>query len=118
MLHRLWHLFFRALGPPYQKVLCAERRSHSRSTHIFSIWLQQPGLRIVRKVSGKDLRAQPFLQIGLSHGKENFASFDKVARHPIGAAAVDLFFAAVGKVEDTAVFEKASHDASHANSLA
>lgn len=44
------------------------------------------------------------------YGRDDFDPAIKVAVHPIGAACVDLLFAAVGKVEDAAVFQQATDD--------
>src|SRR4030088_299719 len=42
----------------------------------------------------------------------------QIARHPIGAAEVDLRLAAVLEIKDSAVFEKTAHDTAHADAFA
>src|ERR1700716_2311123 len=42
----------------------------------------------------------------------------QIARHPVGAAEVDLRLAAVLEVKDAAVLEKPAHDTAHADAVA
>src|SRR5207237_9113834 len=49
---------------------------------------------------------------------EHLDTLVEIARHPVGAANVDLLVAAVGEVVDAAVLQKSSHDASDTNVIA
>ncbi len=50
--------------------------------------------------------------------KQDFHALVQIARHPVGAAEVDLRLAAVLEVKDAAVLEEPAHDAAHADAVA
>ena len=50
--------------------------------------------------------------------EQDFHALMQIARHPIGAAEVDLRLAAVLEVKDSAVLEEPPHDAAHADAVA
>src|SRR5438309_6212177 len=49
--------------------------------------------------------------------KHDFHTLVEIAGHPVGAAEIDLFLAAVGEMENATVLEKAAHNAAHANTV-
>src|SRR5437660_6634955 len=50
--------------------------------------------------------------------EQDFHALMQIARHPIGAAEVDLRLAAVLEVKDSAVLKEPPHDAAHADAVA
>src|SRR6202040_1924219 len=50
--------------------------------------------------------------------EQDFHALVQIARHPVGAAEIDLRLAAVLEVKDSAVLKKSAHDTAHADAVA
>src|ERR1044072_7808929 len=89
------------------------RAGHSRG--VTSVGLEFASFRIVGEISVNQDVAQETLRFGIGNGGDYFDAMFQVTPHPVGTADVDLFVAAVGKPEHTAVLEETADDAAHAN---
>src|SRR5437763_2826386 len=81
---------------------------------VLAVGAEHACLHVVAQVRREQNVLQVFFQPRVVDGHERLDSPVEVARHPVGAARVDLLFAAVREVEDAAVFEEATDDASDA----
>ena len=86
--------------------------------HVGAVRLQQTRLRVVSQIGLQYLAADTVLQHWVLNGKDGLHAFVQISRHPIGAAQIDFLFAAIGKVKYPLVFQKASHNAAHADVIA
>ena len=86
--------------------------------NIAAILLQQARFHVVSQVSFQDLLAHALAQQLILDGENHFHALVQIARHPVRAAHVNFLLAAVGKVKNAAVLEKAAHNAAHPNVVA
>ena len=89
-------LFFCNFRQAHQVILDRKWRTALRRTNVFSVGLQKACLHVVIQIGLQDLIAQTLLQVRLADWKDHLAALDQVARHPVGAAAIDFVFAAIG----------------------
>src|SRR5581483_2814441 len=78
---------------------------------IVAVQQQPPSLDIVAQADIQHLFLEVVLQSRVFDGHENFDAAIQVALHPVGAADVDVFGAAVFEIDDAAMLKKASDDA-------
>src|SRR5215469_11192070 len=90
--------------------LLARLRYPSR---ICPIRLHFAGFDIVSQINLQYVVAQISHQAAVFHREKHLHSPDEIARHQIGAAEKNLIAAAIVKVIDSSVLQKASNDADH-----
>jgi len=88
------------------------------SANIAGIVEQDSRLAVVAEIGIKNFVANPVAQHLVAERHEHFDALVEITGHPVSAAHVDLFLAAVGEVIDPAVFEKTSHNTAHSDVLA
>src|ERR1035438_8581791 len=113
-----------------QEILCAERGSTRRRTavaravqrlprpHVGCIFQQDSRLAVVGQVRVENFMTHAFPEHLISEPYEHFDPLVQIARHPVCTTHVNLFFAAVGEIEDPTVLEEASHNAAHVDVVA
>ncbi len=77
-----------------------------------------PGFASIREIGRENFIADALAERGIFEGENHFDAFVEIAGHPIGAAEKHLRLAAIFKIVDAAVFEKAADDAAHADAAA
>src|SRR4051812_22671221 len=97
-------------------------QSHVRRTHLalrlalhpFTVRVEIPRLAVVFQ-TGLEQAAQTLLKLWRLDGDRRFDAPQKVARHPVGGADVELVAAGVVKVPDARVLEEPADDARDAD---
>ena len=112
-----------------EKILGIECGSASRRTlapsarrlpgaQVAAVLLQKSCFHIVGEVCSQNLMYHAVAQQRILKREQDFHALMQIARHPIGAAEVDLRLAAVLEVKDSAVLKEPPHDAAHADAVA
>src|SRR5271167_2745958 len=86
--------------------------------NVGSVTQQDAGLAVIRQVDIENLAAHALTQELVAQRHQNFDTLVEIARHPVGAADIDFFFAAIAEVVDPAVLQKTSHNAAYADAVA
>jgi hypothetical protein len=90
----------------------------SRYAAISPIRSESPGTLIIFEGQTEQFGYNAFPQAAVGQWEHGFDTAEEIARHPIRAAKKYAWLAAVLKIENPAVFEKAIHDAPHFDVLA
>ena len=88
-----------------------------RRTYFPSAW-RMPRLDIVGQAGFQDFVPHPVPQLAVLHWEDGFNAAEKIARHPVRAAQENLRLAAVLKIINPAVLQKAVHHAAHRDVVA
>src|ERR1700732_4456796 len=80
---------------------------------IFAIPVKKAGFHIVSQISRQDFILDAQLKRWIEHRAQYLNTLIEVARHPVCAGDINLFIAAVLKVEDPAMLQKTPYDAAH-----
>lgn len=70
-----------------------------RHAFIGAIVLEDPGLGVVCEAAHKPFLYYPVLEAFVLDRKAGFDAMEEVSSHPVGAAEVDLFFAAIQEIK-------------------
>ena len=93
-------------------------RTQPPDPFVSAVSQQNPRFQSVGEITLENLMQHPLPQHRVLDRDEHFDPLVEVARHPVGAAQVDLFVAAVREIKDAAVLEESPDDAAHANTVA
>src|SRR5262249_38984601 len=88
------------------------------SACIASVAIQDTGFGGIRKIAQQDLFIDPPAQLRIVQREHHFDAFVKVARHPVGAAQVNLRFAGILEVVNPAVLKEPADDAAYPDAVA
>src|SRR5215471_7594333 len=88
------------------------------SARVLSVVIQDTGLGGIRKVAQQDLFINPPAQLEIVNGEHHFDTFIEVARHPVGTAQVNLWFAGVLEVVNATVLQEPADDAAYPYAMA
>src|ERR1700686_3216023 len=114
----------------HQEILCTEGSGARRRAAVSSPaqWLPGPyvsrifeknaRLAVIGQVRVKNFMVYPLPQHFIAQWHQHFYALVQIARHPVGSADVNLFVAAIGKVENAAVLQEAAHNAANADVVA
>src|SRR5579863_4272235 len=91
---------------------------HRARPGVCAIGVQNASFACVGEVRRQNLVADTLAEMRLLERKHRFNAFVEIARHPIGAAEIQLGLAAVLEVIDAAVFQESPDDTPHSNSAA
>src|SRR3954466_7484113 len=85
---------------------------------VLARWLQNSRLCRVGEVSLENFLPHSLPQQWIEYRENYLHAFVQIARHPVGAAEIELLITSVRERVDAAVFQQTSHNAAHANAVA
>ncbi len=103
-----------AAGASDKVFLTVEGFGAGRYRGIPSIGLEFASLGVVGEVSVQQYISEVAFCFSVGDRSHDFDAVFQISRHPVGAAYIKLFVAAIRKPENTAVFEETADDTMHA----
>src|ERR1700744_5311210 len=92
--------------------------THGARTGVCAVGVQNASFACIGQIRRQNLIADPPRDLRILDRKHCLDAFVKVARHPVGAAQVQLGLAAVLEEIDAAVFEETTDDAANLDAAA
>src|ERR1700677_3947562 len=83
-----------------------------------AIGFKHPRLHAIGQVGRQNFVGDPLAQACVAHREDYLDAAEEIARHPIGAAEINLRASVVAEIKDPAVLEEPAHDAGDADVVA
>src|ERR1700739_2039083 len=86
--------------------------------NVSGIAQQDTRLSIIRQIRIENLSTNALAEKFVTQRHQHFYSLVEIARHPVGAANVNFFFATILEIIDTAVLQESSDNTAHPDAIA